>query len=115
MSERNYIVYLKDILASSQKILRFVKSKSYEEFILDEMLTDAVVRNLEIIGEAVKHIPSSVRRKYRDMDWKKIAGLRDILIHEYFRVDYEILWDIVTNKIPTLRTQIRSVLEREKP
>jgi uncharacterized protein with HEPN domain len=95
MSERNYIVYLKDILVSSEKIIRFVNDKSYEEFVSDEMLIDATVRNLEIIGEAVKHIPSNVRRKYRDVKWKKIAGPRDILIHEYFRIGCEVLWDIV--------------------
>lgn len=115
MSERNYFVYLKDILHSSEKIMRFTLNKSFEEFASDEMLTDALVRNLEIIGEAAKQIPSNVRRRYRDVDWKKIAGLRDTLIHEYFHIDYEILWDIVTNKVPTLKIQIGSILEQEQP
>jgi uncharacterized protein with HEPN domain len=102
MSKHNFRVYLKDILSSSEKILRYTQGKSIEDFRSDEMLTDAVVRNLEIIGEAVKGIPIGIKRKYSEMEWKKIAGLKDIIIHEYFRIDYEIIWDIVSNKIPLL-------------
>jgi uncharacterized protein with HEPN domain len=101
-------------LTSSEKILRYTQGKSFEDFISNEILIDAVVRNLEIIGKAVKGVPARIRRKYVEVDWKKIAGLRDIITHEYFRVDYEIIWDIVSNKAPALSAQIRSILEKEK-
>ena len=114
MSDRSYVVYLNDILTSSEKILRYTRGKSFEDFISNEILIDAVVRNLEIIGEAAKRVPVRIRRKYSDVDWQKIAGLRDIITHEYFRVDYEIIWDIVSNKVSTLSAQIRSIVEKER-
>ena len=114
MSRRDYTIFLKDILTSADKILRYVKDKSYEGFTGDEVLIDAVIRNLEIIGEAVKNIPAKVRRRYSGVEWKKIAGLRDILIHKYSAVDYEILWDIITNKVPELKNQICCILKEEK-
>ena len=69
-----------------------------------------MVRNLEVIGEAVKKIPEDMRQKHAGIDWRKIAGLRDILIHEYFGIDIEINWDIVQNKLPSLEGSIRSML-----
>jgi uncharacterized protein with HEPN domain len=114
MSKRSYVVYLKDVLTCTEKILRFTQGKSFQDFVSDEILTDAVARNLEIIGEAVKNIPASVRRKYPDVDWKKIAGLRDILAHEYFSIHYVILWDIITNKVPELKDQVEAILQQEQ-
>jgi len=70
-----------------------------------------VIRNLEIIGEAVKNIPSNFREECSFVEWKKISGLRDILIHEYFGIDYDILWDIVKNKIPYLDEHLKKILE----
>ncbi len=110
MPEHNIILFLNDILRSIHKIQKYTKGKSYDEFIVDDLLVDGVVRNLEIIGEAVKNIPASFRRKYSSIEWKKIAGLRDILIHEYFGIDYELLWDIVENKVPSLGKEIESIL-----
>lgn len=106
MSERNLIVFINDILRSIQKIQRYTEGKTYEDFIGNELLRDGVIRNLEVIGEAVKNIPVNFRKKYPSVEWKKIDGLRDILIHEYFGIDYELLWDIVENKIPSLCDQI---------
>jgi len=114
MSKIDYTIFLKDILTSAGKILRWVNDKSYEESTRDEILIDAVIRNLEIIGEAVKNLPAKVRRKYSDFEWRKIAGLRDILIHKYSAIDHEILWDIITNKVPELRNRIWLILEEEK-
>jgi len=71
---------------------------------------DAVVRNLEVIGEAVKKLPENLRAKHSAVEWKKIAGLRDILIHEYFGLDAEIVWDIVQNKVPVLDREVRTML-----
>ncbi len=112
--QRDFRVYFKDILAAITKIEEYVGDLSFDRFIQDNMRVDAVVRNLEIIGEATKHLPVSVREKYPFVDWKRISGLRDILIHEYFGVDLEVLWDIVKNKIPNLKNNVKKILESEK-
>ncbi len=107
----DYQVYLDDILLSCSKILRFVDGLSFEQFSQDEKTFDAVVRNLEIIGEAAKHIPDEVRQEYTAIEWRKIAGLCDIMIHEYLGINIEIIWDIVQNKIPGLITEVRKILD----
>ena len=112
--QRDHRVYLNDILTAISKIERYVGDLSFHDFTQDEMRIDAVVRNLEVIGEAAKHVPEEVRRKYPFIEWKKISGLRDILIHEYFGVDRDILWDIVKNKIPVLKRDTEKILELEK-
>ncbi len=108
---RDYQAYLNDILESIKKISKYTKSLSYEEFCKDELVKDGVIRNLEIIGEAIKNIPENIKNKLPDVEWRKIAGLRDILIHAYFGVDNEILWDIVKNRIPELKLQINQIIE----
>ncbi len=103
---RDYKAYLKDILDSIKKIEKYTNGIFFDKFAADELIQDGVVRNLEIIGEAVKNIPDDVKKNIPDIDWKKIAGLRDILIHAYFGIDVEIVWDIVKNKIPELKQYI---------
>lgn len=111
MSKRKYIHFLNDILASSEKIISLIKNKSANDFARDWIRVDAMIRNLEIIGEAVKHLPEEVKEKHNQVEWKKISGLRDILIHEYFGVNYNILWDISKNKIPGLKRQIQIIIQ----
>ena len=107
---RDYKVYLEDVLEAASKIRQFTTGLTLATFSQDIKTLDAVVRNLEIIGEAVKHLPEDVRARSRDIDWKKIAGLRDILIHEYFGVNVEVIWDIIQNKLPDLEKTARALL-----
>ena len=78
------------------------------------MIVDATVRNLEVIGEAAKNVPPGIRQKFPNIEWKKISGLRDILIHKYFGVDVEIVWDIIKHKLPELKTTLRRGLKSFK-
>lgn len=97
---RSVEVYLKDIAEACCKIREYVAGLSFEAFASDGRTIDAVIRNLEIIGEAVKGIPHEFREENSEVPWKRLAGLRDILIHEYFGVDLDIVWDIVNNVTP---------------
>jgi uncharacterized protein with HEPN domain len=107
---RDSRVYLDDILDATRKITVYTGGLSKAAFLEDEKTLDAVVRNLEVIGEAVKKLPENLRAKHSAVEWKKIAGLRDILIHEYFGLDAEIVWDIVQNKVPALDREVRMML-----
>ena len=107
---RDSKVYLEDILEAIERILRYTRGLSRETFAADEMTLDAVVRNLEVIGEAVKRLPADVRAREPAVEWQKIAGLRDILIHQYFGIDVQILWDVVETKLPGLQAGVRSIL-----
>ncbi len=111
---RDYKLYLEDILAAIEKTESYVREISYEQFKLDDMRRDAVLRNLEIIGEATKKLPPEIRKQNTDIDWRKIAGLRDILIHAYFTVDDDIIWDIVQNKLPELSQGVTNILEQKR-
>ena len=107
---RDYRVYLDDILEAVSRIQAYTAGLTHARFSGDLKTLDAVIRNLEIIGEAIKKIPYEIPAKYPDVEWKKIAGLRDILIHEYFGIDTEIIWDVAQNKLPDLTAQIKKIL-----
>lgn len=105
-------VYLQDIMEATKKIEKYTKNLTFTEFRKNELVIDAVVRNLEIIGEATKKLPNETKNKATNVEWKKIAGLRDILIHEYFGVDLEIIWDIIKNKLPELKKEVMRISKR---
>ena len=100
---RDHELYLEDIKEAVRKIINFTDGLSFEEFLKDEKCTDAVIRNLEVIGEAAKNIPPEIKNGYPGVEWRKISDLRNLIAHEYFGIDYEIIWDIVQNKLPDLR------------
>ena len=108
--KRDYRVYLSDILQAFRNVRQFLGGLSYDEFIDDRKTTSAVVRELEIVGEAAKQLPSSIRKKYPEIPWSDMAGMRDKLIHFYFGVDMEIVWETVKVRIPKLEPLIQDVL-----
>lgn len=109
--KRDYRVYLDDILESIERIEEYTQGKNETDFKKDTKLQDAVLRRLEIIGEAVKHIPDDVKGKHAEVEWKMIAGARDIFIHEYFGVKLERIWDTVVKDLPKLKKQIEDLPE----
>ncbi|MEL6351309.1 MAG: DUF86 domain-containing protein [Cyanobacteria bacterium J06627_28] len=103
---RDLTLYLEDILKSVDKIERYTNGLSQQEMVEDERTFDAVALNLQIIGEAVKHIPDAYREIYPQIEWRKIAGMRDFIAHVYFSLDDEIIWDVVQNKLNDLKNCI---------
>ncbi len=110
MSDRDWRLFVKDIHESAVRIVEYVGAMSNEEFFHDPKSLDAVMLNLAIIGEAAKKIPVVARRRYPSVEWKKMAGLRDIVVHDYFGIDEDIIWDVVTIRIPELKRQIDIML-----
>ncbi len=103
-------LFLRDILDCCAKVQGYSRGMTFDEFIADGRTYDAVLRNLELIGEAAKRVPDDVRDLHPQVEWRKIAGLRDVLAHAYFGVDDEVLWDLIQAKVPQLETQIRAAL-----
>jgi uncharacterized protein with HEPN domain len=99
---RDWMVYVEDMRVACQKIMHFTEGLDHRRFLDYERTYDAVLRNLTILGQAAKQIPEEIRRRRPEIEWRKIAGLRDIAIHTYFDVDDEIIWDVVRNKVPIL-------------
>lgn len=108
------VEYLQHIFDETKYLIRQTNEIDKALFIQDETIKRAFVRSLEIIGEAVKQMPDSLRDKYPSIEWKSMAGMRDRLIHGYFGIDYDIVWDIVINKIPTLKDQVEEIINKEQ-
>ena len=110
MSSRPADLYIEDIKEAISKIESFTNDMSFDDFIKDDKTMDAVIRNIEIIGEAAKHIPPDIRLKHVEIPWKEIIGTRSKVLHEYFGVDEKILWKTIQEDLPLLKKQIRSIL-----
>src|SRR5687768_14833025 len=106
--------YLHHILDEAQYLLDQRQGLDQAAFLQDETRKRAFVRSLEIIGEATKHLPDTLKQRYPQPEWRAMAGMRDKLIHDYFGVDYELVWDVVQNKIPALHRDIQQILEAEE-
>ena len=111
MSKRHWKLRVEDMLNCAENIQAYLGNMNYEEFAQDQKTIDAVVRNLEIIGEASKNIPDEIKEKHNDIVWHRIEGLRNRIIHAYFDVDLKIIWRIVQDEIPDLRIQMLEILE----
>ena len=111
MKSKEPIFFLQDIQNSVEKIFKYTKNINYEEFVANDMIKDAVERNFEIIGEAVKNLPENFRNRYPHIPFKQIAGMRDKLIHDYFGVDYEIVWKTIKDKLPQFGNEIVKLID----
>ena len=108
---RKYSLYLSDILKALEAIESFVEGLSFEDFKKDDKTSSAVIRKFEIIGEAAKQVPGSVKKKYPAVPWKEMAGMRDKLIHFYFGVNHDLLWQTIKNRIPEIKPIISQILK----
>jgi len=111
---RSWLEYLRHILDEAEYLVAHSQGLNRDDFNRDETLKRAFVRSIEIIGEATKQVPEPVRQRYPHVDWRAMAGMRDKLVHEYFGIDYDIVWDVVTNKIPGLRRNIEVILQQDQ-
>ena len=110
MKNKEPIFFLQDIQNSLTKIFKYTTNIDYQEFVSNDMIKDAVERNFEIIGEAVKNLSEDFRNKYPNIPFKQIAGMRDKLIHDYFGVDYEIVWKTIKDKLPEFNSDIEKLI-----
>ena len=106
-------IYLRHILDEVLFLLKTAKDLDYESIVENEMYTRAFSRSFEIIGEAVKNLSSDFRKKHYKIEWKKISGMRDKIIHQYFNVDYELLWDVIKNKLPQIKEEVQMILNQQ--
>ena len=108
---RDVTQYLRDILQAIRDIEQYTAgAKDFDAFSSDAMRIHAILYNLEIIGEAIKNIPATMKKKYSYVEWRKMAGLRDILAHEYFGISLEIVWGVIKNNLPVVKEQIEGIL-----
>ncbi len=114
MSKRDITLLLDDMLQSAQKIKRYTKDLNYDSFLTDEKTKDAVVRNFEIIGEAANRINPEFRDENKDIEWKRIRGFRNRIVHDYFGIDYEIVWEIIVTYLDELIDWLNISIENNK-
>jgi uncharacterized protein with HEPN domain len=109
MSKRDPRLLLDDILESSRRIRIYTIGLTFEDFIADAKTVDAVIRNFEIIGEAANRLPADFKQRHADVDWRRIRGFRNRIIHEYFGIDHEIVWTIILDYLPVVILQVERI------
>lgn len=112
--KRNELFYLEDMYDSMLRIQDYIEDLTYSEFKNNNLVTDAVIRNLEVIGEASKNVSASLKQKYPQLPWRQMYGLRNFVVHEYFGIDYEIVWKIISEALPENRKDLKAIIQSEK-
>ncbi|MFZ1518981.1 MAG: DUF86 domain-containing protein [Ignavibacteriaceae bacterium] len=112
MSKRDWKILFEDIIESINKIEEYTTDLSYDDFEENNLITDAVVRNIEIIGEASKNIPSEVKNQFPDIPWQKLRGIRNRIVHDYFDIDRTIIWYIISNELSPLKKSLQDHLKK---
>lgn len=111
---RDFLIYLEDIIDAIEKIEKYTQNIDFDKFSKNDMVIDAVIRNFEIIGEATKKIPAEIKEKYPEVEWKEAMGFRNVLIHDYFGIDIEAVWDTLQKNLPTFKKHILNVFKDQK-
>jgi uncharacterized protein with HEPN domain len=112
--DRNFKLYLEDMLVAMSRIEEYIEGYDFIRFKQNYLIVDAVIRNFEVIGEAAKNIPDSIKNENTDVPWKKMYSLRNTISHEYFGIDYEIIWEIAANQLPNNKNQIEQIIKQLK-
>lgn len=112
--KRNYLLFLEDISQRIEKIGSFIDGMSYDDFVKDDKTVSACIREIEVIGEATKQIPKEVTDKFEELPWSLMAKMRDKLIHWYFEVDEEIIWNVAVDKLPPIKKQIDKIIAQSE-
>jgi len=108
--KRNYRLFIKDIIAAMESIEGFVEGMSFEELMQDDKTASAVIRKFEIVGEATKCLPDELKEEHPEIQWKRMAGMRDRLIHAYFGVDYKLVWEAIKAEVPSMKLKLQEIL-----
>jgi len=110
---RSYLMYLQDIQIAMNRIAEYLENLDFKIFKQDYKTVDAVIRNFEIIGEASKNLPIEIKEKHPEIPWQEMYYLRNKISHEYFGIDYEIIWDVATHYLPENKKQIEKIIQQE--